>query len=87
MNEIDSEIATEIVNGWLTKRTWKTGRGFDLAQSDPRPTAPCFEGDSDNNREHPMPAESALIVSLIVLAFTAFGASLLWADYSSRNHR
>jgi len=34
-----------------------------------------------------MPAENALIVGLIVLAFTVFGVSLFWADYSSRNFR
>jgi hypothetical protein len=40
-----------------------------------------------DNKEHAMPADNALIVSLIVLAFAAFGLSLFWADYSSRNAR
>jgi hypothetical protein len=34
-----------------------------------------------------MPAETILVVSLIVLAFTIFGATLFYADYSSRPSR
>jgi hypothetical protein len=34
-----------------------------------------------------MPAETVLVVSLIVLAFVVFGATLFYADYSSRPSR
>jgi hypothetical protein len=34
-----------------------------------------------------MPLETALTVSVIVLAFVAFGAALAWAEYQSRRHR
>jgi hypothetical protein len=34
-----------------------------------------------------MPAANLLVVSLIVLAFAVFAATLLWGDYSSRGAR
>jgi hypothetical protein len=34
-----------------------------------------------------MPAETILVVSLIVLAFTIFGATLFYGDYTSRTSR
>lgn len=34
-----------------------------------------------------MPTETVIIVAGIVLVFAAFGATLLWADYYTRNVR
>jgi hypothetical protein len=34
-----------------------------------------------------MPAETVLVVSLIVLAFTIFAATLMYGDYTSRPSR
>jgi hypothetical protein len=59
-------------------------KGFDLAQSRSAAFAPRLLSDE---RSHAMPAETILVVSLIVLAFTIFMATLFYGDYISRPSR